>query len=94
MAKDRRDLNTHDLFAPERLFPVERPAELLKALDTDARLAGHYRLDAVRAHLFEKAGEYERAIAHYRAAAERTTSIPERNYLTTKAARVAEWLRK
>lgn len=29
------------------------------------------------------------AIAHYRAAAERTTNIPERSYLTTKAARLA-----
>lgn len=46
-------------------------------------MAGHYRLDAVRAHLHEKAGDHARAIAHYRAAAERTTSMPERNYLTT-----------
>ncbi len=50
---------------------------------------GHYRLDAVRAHLLEMAGDHERALAHYRAAADRTTNIPERNYLTTKAARVA-----
>jgi predicted RNA polymerase sigma factor len=63
--------------------------ELLEALDTDGRLGGHYRLDAVRAHLHEMSGDAERAIAHYRAAAERTTSIPERNYLTTKAARLA-----
>jgi predicted RNA polymerase sigma factor len=62
--------------------------ELLQALDTDARLLGHYRLDAVRAHLFEMAGDPQRAIVHYRAAAERTTSIPERNYLRTKAARL------
>jgi len=62
--------------------------ELLKALDTDARLSGHYRLDAVRAHLLEMAGDRERAIVHYRAAAERTASIPERNYLTTKATRL------
>ena len=34
------------------------------------------------------AGDHERAIAHYRAAAQRTASIPERNYLTTKAARL------
>jgi predicted RNA polymerase sigma factor len=61
----------------------------LTALDTDARLAGHYRLDAVRAHLCEMSGDRERAIAHYRAAAERTTSIPERNYLIVKAARLA-----
>jgi RNA polymerase sigma factor (sigma-70 family) len=63
--------------------------EMLKALDADVRLAGHHRLDAVRAHLFEMAGEPDRAVAHYRAAAERTTSIPERNYLNTKAARLA-----
>ncbi|HEX3159780.1 MAG TPA: sigma-70 family RNA polymerase sigma factor [Gemmatimonadaceae bacterium] len=63
--------------------------ELVQALDADARLAGHYRLDAVRAHLLEMAGDRERAIAHYRAAAERTTSIPERNYLVTRAARLA-----
>ena len=63
--------------------------ELLTALDGDRRMGGHYRLDAVRAHLLEMAGDYERAIAHFRAAAERTTSIPERNYLTAKAARLA-----
>jgi len=62
--------------------------ELLKALDDDARLSGHYRLDAVRAHLLEMAGDHERAVEHYRAAAEQTRSIPERDYLTTKAARL------
>jgi predicted RNA polymerase sigma factor len=63
--------------------------ELLKALDGDGRLAGHYRLDAVRAHLLEKIGDHQAAIAHYQAAAARTTSIPERNYLTMQAARLA-----
>ena len=67
----------------------EAGLELLTALDDDPRMAGHYRLDAVRGHLFERAGDDERAVAHYRAAAERTTSIPERNYLNTKAARLA-----
>jgi len=62
--------------------------ELLKALDADERLAGHYRLDAVRAHLFEMAGDYDAAIKHFQAAAERTSSIPERNYLTTQAGRL------
>ena len=61
----------------------------LQALDGDPRLAGHHRLDAVRAHLYERAGDDERAIAHYRAAAERTASTPERDYLTMKAARLA-----
>jgi predicted RNA polymerase sigma factor len=62
---------------------------LLTALDADERMAGHYRLDAVRAHLHEMAGDHEAAIAHYQAAAARTTSLPERNYLTTKAARLS-----
>jgi RNA polymerase sigma factor (sigma-70 family) len=64
--------------------------ELLKALDSDARLAGHHRLDAVRAHLLEMAGDLQRAIAHYRIAATRTTSIPEQNYLMAKIARLNE----
>jgi RNA polymerase sigma factor (sigma-70 family) len=64
--------------------------ELLRTLDTDARLAGHYRLDAVRAHLLEMVGDYENAIKHYRIAASRTTSIPEQNYLMTQAACLAE----
>jgi RNA polymerase sigma factor (sigma-70 family) len=63
--------------------------ELLRALDSDPRISGHYRLDAVRAHLFEKMGDHETAIKHYRIAAERTTSIPERNYLMAQAARLA-----
>ena len=62
--------------------------KLLEALDSDSRLAGHYRLDAVRAHLFEMAGDHQTAIAYYRAASRRTTSIPERDYLTTQVARI------
>ena len=68
---------------------VEGPAaglELLRALDADERLAGHYRLDAVRAHLLEMSGDRDAAVAHYRAAAGKTTSVPERNYLMMKAA--------
>lgn len=64
--------------------------ELLKALDTDQRLAGHYRLDAVRAHLLEMLGDRANAVTHYRTAASRTTSVPERNYLMTQAARLEE----
>jgi RNA polymerase sigma factor (sigma-70 family) len=64
--------------------------ELLRALDADARLAGHHRLDAVRAHLLERAGDHEAAIAYYRPAAGRTTSIPERDYLIAQAARLSD----
>jgi predicted RNA polymerase sigma factor len=62
--------------------------QLLKALDDDERLAGHYRLAAVRAHLLERAGDVAAAVEHYLAAAERTTSVPERDYLLTQAARL------
>lgn len=62
---------------------------LLAALDADQRIAGHHRLDAVRAHLLEMAGERDAAVAHYRIAAGRTTSVPERRYLLTQAARLA-----
>ena len=64
--------------------------ELLITLDSDTRIANHHRLDAVRAHLLEMAGDRQAAITHYRIAASRTTSIPERNYLITQAARLNE----
>jgi hypothetical protein len=51
-------------------------------------LGGHYCLDAVRAYLLEMAGDHH-AVAHYRVAAARATSIPERHYLTSQAARLA-----
>jgi len=63
--------------------------KLLETLDTDPRLAGHHRLDAVRAHLHEMAGNRETAVSYYQAAAGRTASVPERNYLMTKAARLS-----
>jgi predicted RNA polymerase sigma factor len=64
--------------------------KLLTVLDEDGRLTGHYRLDAVRAYLLEMAGERLGAISHYRSAAQRTTSLPERNYLLTQVARLSE----
>jgi predicted RNA polymerase sigma factor len=67
---------------------VKRGLELLDDLDSEARLSGHHRLDAARAHLLELAGEGGRAIAHYRAAAAKTTNLPERNYLLLQAARL------
>ncbi len=63
--------------------------ELLAALDSDPRLAGHHRLEAVRAHLLEMANDHNGAITSYRIAAGRTTSIPERNYLMAQAARLS-----
>jgi predicted RNA polymerase sigma factor len=63
---------------------------LLEELDTEARIAGHYRLDAVRGHLHERAGHLHQALTHYRAAAERTASLPERDYLLSRAARLPQ----
>jgi len=62
---------------------------LLGELEADERIARHHRLEAVRAHLHEFAGDRRAAIESYRTAASRTASIPERNYLTTRAARLA-----
>ncbi|WP_437573733.1 RNA polymerase sigma factor [Sorangium sp. So ce887] len=68
----------------------EAGLELLRTLDADPRLAGHHRLDAARAHLLERAGDHDAAIAHYRRAASRTTNLPEQNYLTSQAARLSD----
>ena len=68
---------------------AEGPAAGLALLEeVDERLAGHYRLDAVRAHLMEMAGDTEGALRHYRAAAGRTTNLTERRYLATQAGRL------
>jgi predicted RNA polymerase sigma factor len=64
--------------------------ELLSALDSDARIAGHHRVPAVRAHLLEMAGNHQAAIQNYRLAADQATSLPERNYLITQASRLSE----
>ncbi|HEX8619382.1 MAG TPA: sigma-70 family RNA polymerase sigma factor [Thermoanaerobaculia bacterium] len=71
---------------------VDGPAAglaMLEPLDTPEKLAGHHRLHAVRAHLFEKAGDHNAAIVEYRAAAARTASTPEQHYLLMRAARLA-----
>ncbi|TDC53394.1 sigma-70 family RNA polymerase sigma factor [Jiangella ureilytica] len=62
--------------------------DLLATLSGDTRLAEHHRLEAVRAHLLEMAGDDDAARAAYRLAAQRTTSLPEQRYLEGKAARL------
>jgi RNA polymerase sigma factor (sigma-70 family) len=70
---------------------AEGPSAGLVVLDSvDEPLAGHYRVDAVRAHLLEMSGDIESAFEHYRAAANRTTSLPEQRYLSMKAARLKQ----
>ena len=71
---------------------VHGPAAGLDQLaeaETDPGLAGHHRVDAVRAHLLEMAGDVEAARVHYRRAARRTLSIPEQRYLESRAAKLA-----
>jgi RNA polymerase sigma factor (sigma-70 family) len=62
---------------------------LLDSLANDERLRTSHRLDAVRAHLLERANKPNDAVAVYRAAASKTASIPERNYLLMKAVRLS-----
>jgi RNA polymerase sigma factor (sigma-70 family) len=64
--------------------------DLLGQLEDDRRIAGDYRLDAVRAHLLEMAGQHRAARDAYRAAATRTTSLPHQRYLNARAARLAD----
>jgi len=73
------------------LAMVRGPQAGLAMLDTladDDRVAGHHRIDAVRAHLLEMAGDQEAARSAYRLASKRTTSLPERRYLEARAGRL------
>ena len=60
----------------------------LAAAEAEPALAGHHRVDAVRAHLLELAGDHEAAHAAYRLAARRTLSLAEQRYLESRAARL------
>ena len=63
--------------------------ERLGRLETDRRIAGDHRLEAVRAHLLEMAGQHQAARAAYQAAAQRTMSLPHQRYLNARAARLS-----
>jgi RNA polymerase sigma factor (sigma-70 family) len=63
--------------------------ELLRSIETDERMARGHRLEAVRAHLLELAGDEVAAAAAYRRAARLTTSLPEQRYLESRAASTA-----
>jgi predicted RNA polymerase sigma factor len=68
---------------------VDGPAAGLDVLDgLDEPLGDHHRLHAVRAHLLEQSGDVDGAIAEFRAAASGVASLPEQQYLITKAARL------
>jgi RNA polymerase sigma factor (sigma-70 family) len=67
---------------------ARRGLELLHELAGDARIAEHYRMDAVRGHLLELCGDTAQAVTCYRTAAGKTTSLPERDYLLGQAAKL------
>jgi RNA polymerase sigma factor (sigma-70 family) len=67
---------------------VDGPRAALRTIDDLGDRLSTHRLDAVRAHLHERAGEPAEAARLYAAAAGRTTSLPEKRYLTTRAARL------
>jgi len=61
---------------------------LIGTLDEDERMAHNHRLEAVRAHLLERAGDIDAARRSYELAARMTASLPERRYLALRAARL------
>jgi RNA polymerase sigma factor (sigma-70 family) len=61
---------------------------VLGTLDTDERMAHTHRLEAVRGHLLELAGDETAARESYRQAARMTASVPEQRYLALRAARL------
>ncbi|MEA2656581.1 MAG: hypothetical protein QOI23_1946 [Chloroflexota bacterium] len=63
---------------------------LLGTLDTDERMAYTHRLEAVRGHLLEQAGELAAARESYLRAARLTASLPEQRYLALRASRLTE----
>jgi RNA polymerase sigma factor (sigma-70 family) len=62
---------------------------LLGTLDSDDRMAHTHRLEAVRAHLLEIAGDVAAARESYRRAARMTASVPEQRYLALRAAQLS-----
>jgi RNA polymerase sigma factor (sigma-70 family) len=64
--------------------------EWLERLETDRRITGEHRLEAVRAHLLERAGQHQAARAAYQAAAQLAMSLPHQRYLNARAARLAQ----
>jgi RNA polymerase sigma factor (sigma-70 family) len=62
---------------------------VIGTLDADDRMAHNHRLEAVRAHLLELAGDLTAARNSYQRAARMTASLPEQRYLALRAARLA-----
>ncbi len=57
--------------------------------DLDGPLGDHHRLASVRGHLYDMAGDRDRAVEEFRRAARLTLNGRERDYLLVQAARAA-----
>lgn len=71
------------LLAAAGQWPVQR----IELLEASAGI--EHRVEAVRGHLLERAGEWEGARAAYESAARWTLSVPEQRYLRGRAARLS-----
>jgi RNA polymerase sigma factor (sigma-70 family) len=74
--------------AAAMVYGPRKGLELLDSLNENPKMAEHHRMDSVRAHLLEMAGDRIAAARSYRAAAAKTSNFPERNYLLMQAARL------
>ncbi len=63
-------------------------AGLAQLTELEEELEGNHRLHAARAHLLERSGDVDGAVREYELAAALTRSLPERDYLTKRAARL------
>jgi RNA polymerase sigma factor (sigma-70 family) len=62
---------------------------VLGTIEDDARVAHSHRLESVRGHLLELAGDADAARESYQRAARMTASVPEQRYLALRAARLS-----
>ena len=81
-----------DRLAPQPMVTLNRIVAIAEVQGPAVALAeldgidlDHHRVDAVRAHLLDMAGDHPAAREHYRRAARRTLSRPERRYLESRA---------
>ena len=77
------------IVAVAMVYGPKAALDQLAAAEADPALAGNHRLDAVRAHLLDLAGDRAGALESYRIAARRTLNAPEQRYLESRAADLA-----
>jgi predicted RNA polymerase sigma factor len=80
------------IVAVAMVYGPQAALDQLTAAEGDPALTGHHRLDAVRAHLLDLAGDRAGALESYRIAARRTLNAPEQRYLESRAADLASRL--